>query len=178
MWKHGVLLFLLIINSAYAQSSYPVILPGGLMKFRGQVVAGTCIIDDGDRFLTVDMGTISSNRLHQIGDYADPIYFSLHFRHCSPAVSHQIYLRLEGVADKQDSAALAISRDTTSAHGIGISLFDTEGNPLPLNSDFMSVNVSTYGPLTLNLMARYRVTSESISGGTVNAQAWFLITYQ
>lgn len=180
--EKGALLFLLLINYSYAQLAFPVILPGGLTKFRGQVVAGTCTIDSGDRFLTVDMGRISSNRLLQVGEYADPIPFTLHFRNCNSETGHHLSLVFRGVADDQDKDLLAITQELNSARGVGIALFDSQGSIIPLNSVFIPISdgtsVGISGPLALKLIAKYRATSENISGGKVDAQAWFLITYQ
>ncbi len=59
-----------------------------------------------------------------------------------------------------------------------LSLFDSQGQQLPLNRP-TDRWISLYrGRTTLNFVAKYRATGRQVTGGAANAQAWFSLTYQ
>lgn len=148
------------------------------MKFQGEILSNTCIVDDNERFLTVTMGQVSNSKFTHAGDDSDPVLFSLRFKHCSPGIARSIKIVFRGIADKANPDLLALSPETNSATGIGIALFDEQGDLIPLNSGWLPVRTDYNGLLTLNLIAKYRATSNDVNGGLANAQAWFSLTYQ
>ncbi len=178
MWKTGLFLLLTITGQSIAFPINTVSLAGGLMKFQGEILSNTCVVDDGDRYLTVAMGQVSNNKFSHAGDDSDPVPFSLHFKYCTQSVSRNMNVVFRGVADQGNPDLLAIEQGDNVAKGIGIALFDEQGNIIPINSGKLPIRVNNSGPLTLNLIAKYRATSTQVSGGVANAQAWFSLTYQ
>lgn len=72
---------------------------------------------------------------------------------------------------------LSVGEGPGIASGIGIALFDSQGQQLPLNRP-TDRWISLYrGPTTLNFVAKYRAT-DAVTGGAANARAWFSLTYQ
>ena len=177
MWRIGLIILIFISQGAQADINNAAA-ASGQMQFQGEVIADTCIIDDGNQYLTVDMGQASNSKFRQAGDDSDPVMFSLNFRHCSPNVSRNMVVAFRGVADKQNPDLLAVETDDNDARGIGIALFDDKGNLIPVNTGTLVVKPEYAGPLTVNLTARYRSTTDNVSGGLDNAQAWFSFTYQ
>ena len=53
---------------ALAGNKWNTTLPGGNMQFQGVIIAETCRIEAGDKQMTVNMGQISSNRFHAVGE--------------------------------------------------------------------------------------------------------------
>ena len=178
MWKIRLFFLLVVTGQAIASPLNSVTLSGGLMRFQGEILSDTCIVDDGQQYLTVPMGQVSNNKFIHAGDDSDPVLFSLYFKHCSQSVKRNINIVFRGVADQQDPDLLAIEQGNNVAHGIGIALFDEQGDLIPVNSGILSVRDINSGPLVLNLIAKYRSTSSDVTGGLANAQAWFSLTYQ
>ncbi len=177
MWKIGLIILIFISQGTQADNNNASV-ASGQMQFQGEVIADTCIIDDGNQYLTVDMGQASNSKFKQAGDDSDPVVFSLSFRHCSPTVSRNMVVAFRGIADKQNPDLLAVENGDNVARGIGIALFDDQGNLIPINTGKLVVKPQYHGPLTVNFTARYRSTTDNVSGGLANAQAWFLFTYQ
>lgn len=152
--------------------------PGGSMRFQGLIMASSCHVEAGDRQMTVNLGQISSNRFHAVGEDSNPIPFAIHLQDCSTAVSQHVGVTFHGVADGKNPDVLSVGEGPGIASGIGIALFDSQGQQLPLNRPAERW-ISLYrGPTTLNFVAKYRATGRQVTGGAANAQAWFSLTYQ
>lgn len=83
-----------------------------------------------------------------------------------------------GVSDVRNADLLAIEERDNAAKGVAIALFDEEGNLIPLNTGQVSIKPDSSGPYTLHLVAKYRATQSTVTGGYANAQAWFTLVYQ
>ncbi|HBR2429575.1 TPA: type 1 fimbrial protein [Klebsiella pneumoniae] len=175
--KSGLLL--LLPPLALAGNHWNVTLPGGgSMRFQGLIMASSCRVEAGDRQMTVNLGQISSNRFHAVGEDSNPIPFAIHLQDCSTAVSQHVGVTFHGVADGKNPDVLSVGEGPGIASGIGIALFDSQGQQLPLNRP-TDRWISLYrGPTTLNFVAKYRATGRQVTGGAANAQAWFSLTYQ
>ena len=68
--KSGLLL--LLPPLALAGNHWNVTLPGGSMRFQGLIMASSCRVEAGDRQMTVNLGQISSNRFHAVGEDSNP----------------------------------------------------------------------------------------------------------
>lgn len=86
--KSGLLL--LLPPLALAGNHWNVTLPGGSMRFQGLIMASSCRVEAGDRQMTVNLGQISSNRFHAVGEDSNPIPFAIHLQDCSTAVSQHV----------------------------------------------------------------------------------------
>ncbi len=95
--KSGLLL--LLPPLALAGNHWNVTLPGGSMRFQGLIMASSCRVEAGDRQMTVNLGQISSNRFHAVGEDSNPIPFAIHLQDCSTAVSQHVGVTFHGVAD-------------------------------------------------------------------------------
>ena len=83
--KSGLLL--LLPPLALAGKSLERHAAGGSMRFQGLIMASSCHVEAGDRQMTVNLGQISSNRFHAVGEDSNPIPFAIHLQDCSTAVS-------------------------------------------------------------------------------------------
>ena len=83
-----------------------------------------------------------------------------------------------GIADEKYPEVLSIGDKQDSAKGVSIALFDNEDRLIPLNSTPINWNRLYKGPKTLNFVAKYRATSNVVTGGIAKAHAWFALTYQ
>lgn len=170
------LLFIAPLSSA--GNKWNVTLPGGQMRFQGELIAEACTIEAGDRQHVVRMGQVSSNRFKKTGDDADPVPFSLHLQDCSTNVSERVGIVFHGVADGKKPDVLSVGEGEGIATGVGIALFDNQGQLIPIDSEPQSYKKLVRGTRVLQFVAKYRATGNTVIGGTANAQAWFSLTYQ
>lgn len=84
---------------ALAGNKWNTTLPGGNMQFQGVIIAEACRIEAGDKQMTVNMGQISSNRFHAVGEDSAPVPFVIYLRECSTVVSERVGVAFHGVAD-------------------------------------------------------------------------------
>ncbi|ALX93573.1 fimbrial protein [Serratia fonticola] len=180
MWKvePAILLTLLLGPMAIAGNHWNEQLPGGLMRFQGELIAEACSVEARDRQLVVPMGRVSSNRFHVVGDEVDPIPFDLHLQNCNTNVSRNVGVMFKGVADGKNPDLLSVGEGPGVATGIAVALFDGSGRFIPLNTAAQHWTPLQEGPLILHFVAKYRATDRSVTGGLANAQAWFSLTYQ
>ncbi|VTO12745.1 type 1 pilus biosynthesis fimbrial protein [Klebsiella variicola] len=106
--------------------------------------------------MTVNLGQISSNRFHDVGEDSNPIPFAIHLQDCSTAVSQHVGVAFHGVADGKNPDVLSVGEGPGIASGIGIALFDSQGQQLPLNRPPDRWVPLYRGPTTLNFVAKYR----------------------
>lgn len=118
---------------ALAGNKWNTTLPGGNMQFQGVIIAETCRIEAGDKQMTVNMGQISSNRFHAVGEDSAPVPFVIHLRECSTVVSERVGVAFHGVADGKNPDVLSVGEGPGIATNIGVALFDDEGNLVPIN---------------------------------------------
>lgn len=123
--KSGLLL--LLPPLALAGNQWNVTLPGGSMRFQGLIMASSCRVEAGDRQMTVNLGQISSNRFHDVGEDSNPVPFAIHLQDCSTAVSQHVGVAFHGVADGKNPDVLSVGEGPGIASGIGIALFDSQG---------------------------------------------------
>lgn len=172
------LVLLLLPTTVLAGNRWNVTVPGGGMRFQGQIIAEACSVDAGDRLMTVNMGQISSQRFRAAGEDASPVAFDIHLVDCNTEVSQHVGVSFQGVADGKDPDVLSVGEGAGIATGIGVALFDSEGSLIPLNGEPTRWAKLYDGPTTLHFVAKYRSTERQVTGGIANAQAWFSLTYQ
>ncbi len=78
------------------------------MRFQGLIMASSCRVEAGDRQMTVNLGQISSNRFHDVGEDSNPIPFAIHLQDCSTAVSQHVGVAFHGVADGKNPDVLSV----------------------------------------------------------------------
>jgi len=174
------IIFILLIFLAWSVQAAEegVVLHGGMMRFQGEILSNTCTVNDGDNFLSIPMGSISTHQLEKAGDYSEAVPFDIRFKYCNKNVSRNMAVIFHGISDIRNADLLAIEDQDNSAKGIAVALFDDKGNFIPLNSGLVAIRPDFSGPYTLHLVAKYRATQNEVSGGYANAQAWFTLVYR
>lgn len=148
------------------------------MRFQGVIIAESCRVEINDQQMTINLGQISSNRFHSEGEDASPVPLDIHLLDCSTAVSKHVGASFRGVADGKNPDVLSVGEGPGFATGVGIALFDRKEQLVPLNSPPGAWQRLYNGPTTLHFVAKYRATSNQVTGGAINAQLWFSLTYQ
>ncbi len=114
--KRLFLLASLLPMFALAGNKWNTTLPGGNMQFQGVIIAETCRIEAGDKQMTVNMGQISSNRFHAVGEDSAPVPFVIHLRECSTVVSERVGVAFHGVADGKNPDVLSVGEGPGDSH--------------------------------------------------------------
>lgn len=171
------LLILFLPFLALADNPIDNFLPNGIMRFQGLVIAESCRIEAGDLQMTIDLGNVSSNRFHSVGEDINPTAFDIHLKECTTSVSQSVAITFNGTADGKNPDVLSIGEGPDIASDIGIVLFDNDGNLIPLNAPPKIWKPLYKGATTLHLVAKYRATGRHVTGGKANAQLWFSLTY-
>ncbi|EHR6806610.1 type 1 fimbrial protein [Salmonella enterica] len=173
-----VLILFLLSPAALAGNRWHVTLPGGNMRFQGEVIAEACRVVLEDQQMTVSMGQISSAHFHSAGEYAEPVAFDIHLTDCSTAVSQRVGVSLRGVADSREPDLLAVNDDKEASDSVAIAFFDKSGELIKLNHPPEIWKSLVSGMVTLHFLARYKAIHYPVTGGKANGQAWFFLTYE
>ena len=170
----------LLLFSPFLQAGnkWKVQLPGGGMRFQGELIAEGCTVETSDRNLVVNMGQVRTNAFKAPGQDSAPTAFDLHLRECSNAVSEYVSITFNGVANERNPDIFSIGDGPNTAKGVGVAIFDSKNTLIPVNSAPLKVANLRDGDMTLHFVAKYRSTSENIMGGKANTQALFSLTYE
>ncbi|SLM61974.1 MULTISPECIES: fimbrial protein [Dickeya] len=174
---NAVLLIILFSPAVVAGHHWNVVLPGGNMRFQGEIIAESCRVEAADQHMTVLMGQMPDNRLQGIGSDAGAVPFVIHLLDCNPTVRERVGVAFQGVADSANPDVLAIADGPQAARGVGVALFNAENRLIALNREPQTWARLSPGSVDLHFVAKYRATRHEISGGVANAQAWFSLTY-
>jgi fimbrial protein len=172
------LLVIMVSPIVIAGARSNVISSGGGMRFQGEIIAESCRVEAGDQQMMVNLGQISSNRFHSVGEDINPVPFDIHLQDCSTAVSQRIGLTFLGIADDKDPGVLSVGEGPGIATDVGVALFDSQDRLIPVNSPPQFWTELHKGPESLHFVAKYRATGHEVSGGVANAQALFSLTYE
>jgi fimbrial protein len=161
-----------------AGNQHHVIIDGGMVHLRGVLTAGACSVSIESANQTVNMGMIRSNQFAGLGSYGPPVAFSFRLTECSVAVSNTVGITFFGVTDGKDPQVLKTDEGENAANGVGLALFDRQGEIILPNTEPHSWEYIHEGDNTLNFIARYRATSRQVIGGNATVSTWFMLTYQ
>lgn len=162
---------------AQAANHHVVTVKGGNVEFQGEVVNAACVVDTGSQNLTVEMGQVRSNEFHGLGSWTDPQAFTITLKDCDITTGQQVSVAFRGLTDGKDPGVLAVTDGAQSAQGVGLGIFDNQGNQIIPNTQPMNFTALQDNTTVLNFVAKYRATSRTVVAGDANAQTWFTLTY-
>ncbi|GBU14580.1 fimbrin fimI [Enterobacterales bacterium] len=141
-------------------------------------MAGACAVSPESEDKNVVMGQVRSNQFHgEIGTWADPVSFSLQLIDCNTAASKQVAMIFNGVADGKDPQVFSAGEGAGAAKGVGIGLFDGQGDLIAPNTRARHSTSLTDGLVTVPFMAKYRSTSRQVTPGDASARVTFSLYY-
>lgn len=162
---------------AFSSPGYSTVFDGGIVHMRGSIAAEACSVSTGDRDFIVDMGEFRSNQFEGVGSYASPVAFDITLAECDSSVSKRVAINFLGISDDKDPLVLRAGYGINPASGVGLAIFDSEGNIVPPNVMHLIGDYSSRGERSLHFIARYRATSHQITGGNADAFAWLTLSY-
>ncbi|MDD9665718.1 fimbrial protein [Klebsiella pasteurii] len=172
------ILLIFLPQFCIAGDKWSVNLVGGNMRFQGMIIAEACRIETEDQKLIIKMGKISSNRFHHIGEYNNPVTFSINLKECNTEVSNHVSITFKGVSDPKYPELLSVGEGPEVAKGVAVALFDNDNKLIPVNEMARAKYLFKTEKAKLQFIAKYRTTNKYVTGGKVDAQASFSFTYQ
>ncbi|WP_234262404.1 fimbrial protein [Klebsiella aerogenes] len=177
LWRIILLLPLLSGGNVLAGNKHHVVVPGGIIHLRGEVAAGACIVSPESQDKVVVMGAVRSNQFSGVGSWADPVPFALQLIDCNTALSHQVGMVFSGVTDGKDPLVFSVGRGPGVAEGIGLGLFDADGELIVPNTQPRSFTLLNQGTVVVPLTAKYRATSQTVTPGEASTVVYFSLYY-
>ncbi|EQA1667114.1 fimbrial protein [Enterobacter bugandensis] len=174
----GVALLLMASVDVLAGNRHHVVIDGGITHFRGVLTAEACTVSTDSRNQTINMGQLRSNQFSGVGSLASPVGFSIRLTECSKAVSDQVGVTFFGLTDGKDPHVFKVGGGLNAATGVGLALFDEQGNIIVPNIQPRVWSRLHEGDNSLRFHARYQATSREVVGGNADAFTWFGLTYQ
>lgn len=149
----------------------------GTIRFTGSITDQACNIDAGTADMSVDLGTISKSAINgATGIKSAPTRFTLNMNSCPSTVSGAT-VKFDGTPDNDNSDLLMVDNETGAATGVGIEIADKNGTSIPLHTASMNYTL-TEGTNSLDFIARYVSTKNSVTVGPANGTSQFTINYK
>ncbi|WP_442798678.1 fimbrial protein [Pantoea vagans] len=164
----------------------------GMVKLRGNIIEGGCLISIGDREsseLIVDMGAYRNDQFKHVGDYADREYvtFRIDVSLCNIDAGRNIDLLFSGDTASEDKSLFKVRPDKSfnnkasesdddASTGLGLALFDENQNRLYPN--VINSNTRMRGESgTLIFLAKYQMVRNQTVAGRYLSEVNFKIFY-
>lgn len=175
----------IVILSALSMSSPAllaanVVVNGGKVHFKGEVVNAACAIDAGSMDQTVQLGQVRTAKLAATGDTSSPVGFNIQLNDCDTTVSKKAAVAFTGTAiNGTNPTVLALQNSAAGgATNVGVQILDRAGTPLTLDGVTFSADTTLNdGTNIIPFQARYYATAAA-TAGTANADATFKVQYQ
>ncbi len=173
------MVLLLFSLGAIAGNKNHVTVPGGIVHLRGMIENNACTIDFSSKNKEVDMGTVPSSKFSNLGEWSEPVPFTLKLTDCNTALHHEVKVMFSGVTEGKDPLVFSAGNieEGNSAEGIGIGLFTENGNLIVPNSKPQFEFSIKDGVVMLPFVAKYRSTSRTVSPGNASADVNFSLFY-
>ena len=180
MTSKGIL-FLLTVITAPSVMAHTVVVDGGEVHMKGELVNGGCAVAPESQNLRVEMGQYRTNAFDGVGSFSTVnVPFTLRLVDCHEDVSRTVGITFQGVTPAEDPLVfLATSRPGGASvnSGLGLALFDAEQRQIIPNATAASWLPLDTRELTLHLSARYRAISEHLMPGNIQSDVWFTLVY-
>ncbi|ELC7203506.1 fimbrial protein [Enterobacter hormaechei] len=148
----------------------------GTIHFTGSITDQTCSVDSGSKNLPVELGNVAQTALSGgAGTKAAPTRFTLSVSDCPDTVT-SANVKFDGV-NASNASLLALDDDAGAATGVGIEIADENGMPIPLQTASPDYPLAP-GANTLDFVARYVSTSDTVTTGPANGTSEFTIIYK
>ncbi|PKA28902.1 type 1 fimbrial protein subunit FimI [Cedecea lapagei] len=175
------LLFLLTITAVQPVMAHRVVVDGGRVHLKGELVNGGCAVAPESQSLRVEMGQYRTNAFHGVGSFSTvDVPFTLRLVDCSVDVSRTVGMMFQGITPAEDPQVfLATSRPGSSrvSSGIGLALFDSQKRQIIPNATANNMLPIDTPELNFHFSARYRAISEHLVPGNIQSDVWFTLIY-
>ena len=180
MTRTGTLL-LLTLTMACQASAHTVVIDGGKVHLRGELVNGGCAVAPDSQNMRIEMGQYRTNSFSGVGSFSTVnVPFTVRLLDCSVDVSRTVGIQFQGVTPAEDPQVfLATSRPGESpiSSGVGLALFDEQQRQIIPNATAVSWLPVNTSELAFHFSARSRAISEHLEPGKIQSDVWFTLIY-
>lgn len=162
-----------VVNAA------PVVVTGGTVHFKGDVVNAACAVDAGSANQPVEMGQVRTARLATVGATSNNVGFNIKLVDCDTTVSQEAAVSFSGTTEVGNMTALSLDGSSSgSATGVGLQILDRVGTALAMDGNTWSeATTLSDGSNVIPFSARYIATAATVKPGQANAMAVMTPTY-
>ncbi|QDL35807.1 type 1 fimbrial major subunit FimA [Serratia liquefaciens] len=158
----------------------PVIVNGGKVHFKGEVVNSACAIDAGSVDQTIQLGQVRTSKLNTAGSTSTSVGFNIQLNDCDISIAKKASVAFVGTAvDASNPTVLALQNSTAGgASNVGVQILDNRSSPLALDGSAFGAPITlNNGTNTIPFQARYYATGAA-TPGIANADATFKVQYE
>ena len=173
----------MLLALAFAPSvmAHTVIVDGGQVHIRGELVNGGGAVASDSQHMRVEMGQYRTNSFSGVGSFSTVnVPFAIRLVDCSMDVSRSVGIQFQGVTPAEDPQVfIATSRvgEAPVNSGVGLALFDEQQRQIIPNTAPTSTLPLETSELAFHFSARYRAISEHLVPGNIQSDVWFTLIY-
>lgn len=149
-----------------------------LVNINGEIASNGCIVSAASQQITLDFGNVSIKQFYASGIHflKRPLVISLEkCGHNATAVK----VSFQGAPDSKNSKLLQLTQGPGVAMGLAIEILDMNRDIVPINTQTSALTINHLAPNNdLLFYAQYRSTAITVTPGTANATANFVLEYQ
>lgn len=174
-------LLALLFSTLTPAFAHTVVVDGGRVKLRGELVNSACAVAPDSQAMRVEMGQYRTNTFGGVGSFSTvTVPFSLHLVECQPDVASLVGVSFQGLSPSEDPQVFVASAQATGMpgeSGLGLALFDPQQRLIIPNASPNYYLPITTKEMTLHFSARYRVISLPLVPGNLLTDVWFTLVY-
>lgn len=149
----------------------------GAVYVTGTITDNTCEVSPDSHNFTVNMGNVASKVFYRAGDGTRYEPFTIHLEKCGGAASG-VTVHFEGPTDSHNPDLLALNGGISYASGMGVGIYNQDKSPIPMGKESAQTKLTPYqASVALGFYARYIADGSTVTAGTANASATFVLTY-
>lgn len=175
------MIFLMMLAVVKPVIAHSVIVDGGQVHLKGELVNGGCAVAPESQNMRIEMGQYRTNAFSGVGSFSTVnVPFTLRLVDCSTDVSGTVGVMFEGATPVEDPQVfLATSRPGESpiSSGVGLAIFDPQQRQIIPNAPAISELQMDERELAFHFSARYRAISEHLVPGNIQSDVWFTLIY-
>lgn len=178
MTRTGILLCALAIASAV--NAHTVVIDGGKVHLRGELVNGGCAVAPDSQNMRVDMGQYRTNAFSGVGSFSTVnVPFTVRLLDCSVDVSRTVGIQFEGDTGRRPAGfpRRHRGRGKCGQQWCRTGAFDEQQRQIIPNATAVSWLPINTRELVFHFSARYRAISEHLVPCTIQSNVWFTLIY-
>ena len=145
------------------------------IELSGIVTTATCGVLSSEQDKYIQLGSVASKDLPNIGSQSKPTPIHFEMSNCPPNGS--VTITFEGPRNTENAELLALDALANKAENIAIEIRDQDKKRLPLGKKSEAFSTDINGNVSALFYANYIVTKAQALAGIANANAQFSIQY-
>lgn len=174
-------LLMLLCAAAPSAFAHRVVVDGGHVQLRGELVNGACAVAPESQDLRIEMGQYRTNTFAGVGSLSTvTVPFTLKLVDCRTDISRLVGVTFQGLTPAEDPQVFLAATQVSgvpSGSGLGLALFDNKQQMIIPNASPVNYFPVPNGEMTLHFSARYRVISLPLTPGAITSDVWFTLIY-